>query len=80
MELFAGAGIRVLRCTYANSLLLPVALAKFRLWEPLMRQAPAERRGAGSAVAGPAAVSRRSRWRPRGSAREGTCRWGNRCC
>ena len=35
------AGIRVLRCTYANSLLMPVALAKFRVWEPLTRQAPA---------------------------------------
>ena len=34
------AGIRVLRCTYANSLLMPIALAKFRLWEPLTRQAP----------------------------------------
>jgi len=33
-------GIRLLRCTYANTLLLPVALAKFRLWEPLTRQAP----------------------------------------
>ena len=33
-----GAGIRVLRCTYANSLLMPVALAKFRLWEPLLRR------------------------------------------
>jgi SAM-dependent methyltransferase len=31
----AKAGIRVLRCTYANSLLLPVAFAKFRIWEPL---------------------------------------------
>jgi SAM-dependent methyltransferase len=30
-------GIRVLRCTYANALLLPVAFAKFRLWEPLTR-------------------------------------------
>ena len=30
------AGFRVLRCTYANSLLMPVALAKFRLWEPLL--------------------------------------------
>jgi len=37
MALFAGAGLRVLRCTYANSLLMPVALAKFRLWEPLQR-------------------------------------------
>lgn len=34
------AGVRILRCTYANSLLLPVALAKFRLWEPLSRKAP----------------------------------------
>ncbi len=33
-------GFRVLRCTYANSLLLPVALARFRIWEPLMRSAP----------------------------------------
>ena len=56
MGLFAGTGIRVLRCTYANSLLMPVALAKFRLWEPLMRQAAGERRGAGGAVARPAAV------------------------
>lgn len=36
--LFAGAGLRVLRCTYANALLLPAAWAKFRLWEPLLRQ------------------------------------------
>jgi SAM-dependent methyltransferase len=33
--------IRVLRSTYANSLLMPVALAKFRIWEPLLRQPPA---------------------------------------
>ncbi len=33
-------GFRVLRCTYANSLLLPVALAKFRIWEPLLRKPP----------------------------------------
>ena len=32
------SGFRVLECTYANSLLFPVALAKFRLWEPLMRR------------------------------------------
>jgi len=38
--LFQSAGLRVRRCTYANSLLLPVALAKFRLWEPLLRQPP----------------------------------------
>ncbi len=31
-------GIRTLRATYANSLLLPVALVKFRLWEPLLRR------------------------------------------
>jgi SAM-dependent methyltransferase len=34
-------GIHVLRSTYANSLLLPAALAKFRLWEPLLRKPPA---------------------------------------
>jgi SAM-dependent methyltransferase len=34
------AGIRVLRCTYTNSLLMPIALAKFRLWEPLTRARP----------------------------------------
>ena len=34
-------GLKILRCTYANCLLVPVALAKFRLWEPLARQAPA---------------------------------------
>ena len=39
-ELAVRHGIRVLRCTYANSLMFPVALAKFRLWEPLTRQAP----------------------------------------
>ncbi len=33
-------GFRVLRCTYANSLLMPAALARFRVWEPLMRSAP----------------------------------------
>ena len=36
-SLFESAGLRVLRCTYANSLLMPIALAKFRLWEPLQR-------------------------------------------
>jgi hypothetical protein len=41
MGLFAGTGIRVLRCSYINSLLLPAALLKFRLWEPLLRR-PAE--------------------------------------
>lgn len=33
-------GLDVRRCTYLNSLLMPVALAKFRLWEPL-RSGPA---------------------------------------
>jgi SAM-dependent methyltransferase len=40
MGLFAGAGIRVLDCTYVNSLLLPAALLKFRVWEPLTNQPP----------------------------------------
>jgi SAM-dependent methyltransferase len=40
MNLFEGAGLRIRRCTYANSLLMPVAFAKFRIWEPLMRQPP----------------------------------------
>jgi SAM-dependent methyltransferase len=35
-----GQGLRVRRCTYLNSLLLPVALAKFRVWEPLTHQVP----------------------------------------
>ena len=34
-------GIRQLRCTYANTLLLPIATAKFRIWEPLMHEKPA---------------------------------------
>jgi SAM-dependent methyltransferase len=32
------AGVRVLRCTYANALLMPVAFAKFRIVEPLLRK------------------------------------------
>jgi SAM-dependent methyltransferase len=35
------AGLEALRCTYLNSLLLPVALLKFRVIEPLTRAAPA---------------------------------------
>jgi SAM-dependent methyltransferase len=31
-------GLRILRLTYANSFLLPAALLKFRVWEPLTRQ------------------------------------------
>lgn len=34
------AGLRVLRLTYLNSLLLPVAFAKFRIWEPLTNAPP----------------------------------------
>lgn len=33
-------GLEVLRCTYANALLAPVALAKFRVYEPLTRARP----------------------------------------
>lgn len=40
-RLAAAHGVRILRATYANSLLLPAALVKFRLWEPLTRQRPA---------------------------------------
>lgn len=40
VRLFQGAGLRIRRCTYVNSLLLPVAFAKFRVWEPLLRQPP----------------------------------------
>lgn len=40
-ELAAAHHLRVLRLTYANFLLTPVAFLKFRLWEPLTRQAPA---------------------------------------
>ena len=29
------------RCTYVNSLLLPLALFKFRIWEPLLQKPPA---------------------------------------
>jgi SAM-dependent methyltransferase len=41
MGLITGAGVRVLRSTYVNSLLLPAALAKFRVWEPLLGKPPA---------------------------------------
>jgi SAM-dependent methyltransferase len=40
VDMVERAGVRVRRCTYANSLLMPIALAKFRIWEPLTRQAP----------------------------------------
>ncbi len=41
MKTVREAGVEVLRCTYANSLLLPVSLAKFRVWEPLTNAPPA---------------------------------------
>lgn len=40
-RLAEAAGIRILRITYANTLLLPIALFKFRLWEPLFSRRPA---------------------------------------
>ena len=40
-DLFRKQGVRILRATYANSLLLPVAFAKFRVWEPLLGRPPA---------------------------------------
>jgi SAM-dependent methyltransferase len=40
VELAQRAGLRVLRCTYTNSLLMPLALARFRIWEPLLRKPP----------------------------------------
>ncbi len=49
METVERAGFLVLRCTYANSLLMPIAFAKFRIWEPLTN-APASS-GVGSASA-----------------------------
>ncbi len=40
VRLAESCGISVERCTYANSFLLPVALAKFRIWEPLTGRSP----------------------------------------
>jgi hypothetical protein len=45
MRTAGDCGFRVLRCTYANTLLLPAALARFRLWEPLTRQPAASGTG-----------------------------------
>jgi SAM-dependent methyltransferase len=39
-EAVGGAGFEVLDASYANSLLLPVAWFKFRVWEELTRQEP----------------------------------------
>ena len=41
LKLAARHGIRTLRVTYANSLLMPVAFTKFRIVEPLLNAAPA---------------------------------------
>ncbi len=38
--LAGGCQLRILRLTYANCLLTPVALLKFRVWEPLTGQPP----------------------------------------
>ena len=40
LRLATEAGLKVLRCTYANSLLMPIALLKFRVIEPLTGRGP----------------------------------------
>jgi SAM-dependent methyltransferase len=40
-QMVRGAGIRILRCTYANTLLFPLAVTRFRVWEPLFQKKPA---------------------------------------
>jgi SAM-dependent methyltransferase len=40
-NLAAGAGLEIERLTYANFLLSPLALLKFRIWEPLTQAPPA---------------------------------------
>ncbi len=40
LPLLQANGFKLLRSSYANMLLLPVALAKFRIWEPLMGAEP----------------------------------------
>ena len=40
LHLLEAAGFKVRRWTYVNSLLSPIALAKFRVWEPLRREPP----------------------------------------
>jgi SAM-dependent methyltransferase len=45
LRLAEECGIRPLRATYANSLLLPVALFKFRVWEPLFSPSPSSGTG-----------------------------------
>lgn len=40
LKMIKEAGLRTLRESYANSFLTPVALFKFRIWEPLMNAPP----------------------------------------
>ena len=40
-QLMQEAGLRIHRLTYLNALLFPVALVKFRIWEPLTQAPPA---------------------------------------
>ena len=37
-EAVQACGLEPVRCTYLNALLLPLALFKFRIWEPLLRK------------------------------------------
>ncbi len=41
LRMLSALGFHVVRQSYANALLSPVALVKFRLWEPLLRAKPA---------------------------------------
>ncbi len=43
IDLAESCGIRVLRLSYANTLLAPLALAKFRVCEPFLRRPPSSR-------------------------------------
>lgn len=40
LEMAGQHKLKIIRCTYANSLLMPVALAKFRIYEPLLKSPP----------------------------------------
>ena len=40
LRLFSKLPLRIVRWSYANSFLAPIALVKFRLWEPLQRAQP----------------------------------------
>jgi SAM-dependent methyltransferase len=41
LGVMAAHGFQVIRSTYANTILMPIALAKFRIWESLLRKPPA---------------------------------------